>query len=208
MGVSFQQSETCKNLMRAFAGESQARNRYTMAAEQAKQQQLEVISQIFLYTADQERAHAKVFYDLLGEMAGETIDIEGSFPVDISEDIPSLLRSAQHNEHEEESFDYPAFAAAADKEGYKAISRIFEMIAQVEGDHAKRFGQLADMMEQNKLFVSNVETGWICLNCGTKVTSAMAPAQCPVCKHDRGWFVRVEYSPWVCGEGCDVKQGN
>ena len=109
MATDFKQSETMKNLMRAFAGESQARNRYTFAASQANKQGLYVIEQIFQITADQEKEHAKVFYDQLQELAGENIQIDGGYPVDISPNISELLKMAQHNEYEEHDDVYKHF---------------------------------------------------------------------------------------------------
>ncbi len=100
MAVEFKNSETKDNLMRAFAGESQARNRYTFAASQAQKDGLHVISAIFAFTASQEKEHAEIFYNHLKEMAGETIFIDGGYPIDISEDISELLSMAQHNEYE------------------------------------------------------------------------------------------------------------
>ena len=101
MATDFKQSETMKNLMRAFAGESQARNRYTFAAGQAHQQGLYVIEKIFRFTADQEKEHAEIFYNQLKELAGETIEIDGTYPVDLSPNMTELLKMAQHNEYEE-----------------------------------------------------------------------------------------------------------
>ena len=101
MAVNFKTSETKLNLMRAFAGESQARNRYTFAAQLAKEQKLHVVEAVFTFTADQEKEHAQVFYNHLKEMAGETIQIDGGYPVDISQSVLELLRFAQHNEYEE-----------------------------------------------------------------------------------------------------------
>ncbi len=107
--MDFQNSETKLNLMRAFAGESQARNRYTMAAEAAKKQGLPIIASLFTFTADQERAHAEIFYNHLKPFAGETIHIDGGYPVDISDSIVDLLRAARHNEYEEYESVYRAF---------------------------------------------------------------------------------------------------
>ena len=118
MAVDFKTSETKDNLMRAFAGESQARNRYTFAAEKAKEQKLQVIEAVFCYTADQEKEHAEVFYNHLKEMAGETIHIDGGYPVDLSDDIIQLLEKAQHNEYEEHDPIYKSFGDKAMEEGY------------------------------------------------------------------------------------------
>lgn len=101
MAVDFRTSETAKNLMRAFAGESQARNRYTFAASQAKKQKLHVIDAIFTFTANQEKEHAEIFFDHLQELLGETIQIDGTYPVEPYDEVPKLLRAAQHNEYEE-----------------------------------------------------------------------------------------------------------
>ena len=100
MAVNFSESMTKENLMRAFAGESQARNRYTIAAERAEKEGMLTIAEIFRYTADQERAHAERFYDLLKDLSGETIHIDGSYPVDQQDSLTGLLRAAEHNEHE------------------------------------------------------------------------------------------------------------
>jgi len=201
MAVDFKTSETKENLMRAFAGESQARNRYTFAAEQAKQQKLHVVEAVFTYTADQEKAHAKVFYDHLSELSGETIHIDGGYPIDISSSITELLRMAQHNEYEEHDDVYQAFAQKARDEGFQKVAASFQMIAQIEKMHGDRFGRLAQLLEENKLFISDVKTGWICLNCGHIYEGEQVPEKCPVCDHDRGYFVRLEFSPYV-GKCC------
>ena len=113
MAVDFKNSETKENLMRAFAGESQARNRYNFAASKAKGQHMHVIEEVFNYTAGQEREHAEIFYKYLKELSGETIHVDGGYPVDISEDIAKLLRMAQHNEYEEHDSVYKAFGEKA-----------------------------------------------------------------------------------------------
>jgi rubrerythrin len=194
--MDFKNSETKTNLMRAFAGESQARNRYTFAASQAKKEKLYVIEQVFKYTAGQEKEHAEIFYNHLKEMAGETITIDGGYPVDIADNVTQLLRYAQHNEYEEHDPVYKAFGDKAQEEGFPKIAASFHMIAGIEKVHGDRFGRFADLLEQNKLFVSNVETGWICLNCGYVYTGTQAPKQCPVCSHDQGYFIRLELSPF------------
>lgn len=197
MNVPFAQSETKHNLLRAFAGESQARNRYTFAAGLAKRKGLEVIQSVFLFTADQERAHAKVFYDLLADQAGENISIDGTYPIDNYDDILRHLRAAQHNEYQEHQVDYARFADIAKQEAFPEVGQIFHMIAQIEKTHGDRFGQFADLVENNELFISKAETGWMCLNCGQIIHSTMAPALCPVCKHGQGFFVRLELAPFV-----------
>lgn len=197
MAVDFQTSETKENLMRAFAGESQARNRYTFAAGQAKQQKLHVIEAVFTFTANQEKEHAEIFYNHLKEMAGKSIQIEGDYPVDISDSILDLLRYAQKNEYEENNPVYQAFGDKAMEEGFPKIANSFHQIAKIEKIHGDRFGELADLLEQNKLFVSDVECGWMCLNCGHVFTGKEAPEKCPVCDHDRGYFIRLELAPYT-----------
>lgn len=194
--MEFKQSETMRNLMRAFAGESLARNRYTMAAAQAKQNNLYVINFLFTYTADQEKEHAEIFYKHLQEMAGENIQIEGTYPVDIDPKLSQLLKMAQHNEYEEHDDVYKKFAEQAKAEGFENVANSFHMIGDIEKTHGDRFGKFAECLEKNELFVSNVETKWICLNCGHIIEAKGAPQKCPVCSHDQGYFIRMELSPF------------
>lgn len=196
MAVDFKNSETKDNLMRAFAGESQARNRYTFAASQAKKENLYIIEAVFRFTAEQEKEHAEIFYNHLKEMAGETIHVDGGYPVDLAEDVSKLLRMAQHNEYEEHDPIYKTFGSKAREEGFDKVAASFEMIAEIEKYHGDRFGQFAKWLETQKLFVSDVKTSWICLNCGYIYEGEWAPKKCPVCDHDQGYFVRLELSPY------------
>ncbi len=196
MSVAFEQSQTRVNLLRAFAGESQARNRYTFAASLAKKKNLYVLESVFTFTADQERAHAKVFYNLLQPVSGQNIQIDGRYPVELYPDLLQHLRSAQHNEYQEWEHDYKGFAKIAKEEGFPEVSHIFSMISEIEKTHGDRFGKFADLLEQEKLFVSDVEVKWMCLNCGQIIDATMAPAVCPVCKHPQGYFVRWELAPF------------
>ena len=196
MSIAFEQSETRLNLLRAFAGESQARNRYTFAAGLAKKKNLQVIEGIFTFTANQERVHAKVFYNLLQSVSGENLRIDGTYPVELYPELLQHLRSAQHNEYQEWDHDYKGFAKAAKEEGFEEISHTFSMISEIEKTHGDRFGRFADLLEQGKLFVSDVEVKWMCLNCGQIIDATMAPAVCPVCKHPQGYFIRWELAPF------------
>lgn len=198
--MDFSKSTTRENLMRAFAGESQARTRYTLAAAQAKREGLYVIDCIFRYTAEQELEHAEIFYGHLSEAAGETVHIDGGYPVDIADGTAKLLRMAQHNEYEEHDDVYKSFAECAADEGFQKIAASFSMIGEIERVHGNRFGRFADFLESGKLFVSDVKTSWICLNCGNVIEAAAAPSMCPVCSAERGYFVRLELSPFegVC----------
>lgn len=197
MAVSFKDSETKDNLMRAFAGESQARNRYTLAAEQAERENLYVVQAVFKFTADQEKEHAEIFYKHLSRLAGETIHVDGGYPVDITDSISELLRMAQHNEYEEHDPIYKAFGDKAMEEGFLEVAGSFYNIAEIEKRHGDRFGTLAELLEQEKLFVSDVKTGWMCLNCGFVFEGVKVPDQCPVCQHDKGYFIRMELAPFT-----------
>lgn len=196
MSVTFENSETHRNLLRAFAGESQARNRYTFAAGMAKKKNLQVVEAVFTFTANQEEAHAKVFYQKLDALAGKHIAIDGTYPIDLYPDILAHLRAAQHNEYQEWEHDYAGFAKVANQEGFPEIAKTFDMIAQVEKTHGDRFGTFADLLESGKLFVAETEVKWMCLKCGHVVESTMAPAVCPICKHPQGYFVRLELAPF------------
>ncbi len=195
--MDFKNSETKENLMRAFAGESQARNRYTFAASQAKQQKMHVVEAVFSFTANQEKEHAEIFYNYLKELSGENIHIDGSYPVDIYESVLEVLRAAQHNEYEEFDPVYKAFGDKAMEEGFPKVAASFHHIAGIEKIHGDRFGQLADLLEQNKLFINDVECKWMCLNCGFVYEGKEAPQRCPVCDHDKGFFIRLELAPYT-----------
>ena len=196
---AFAHSQTRENLMRAFAGESQARNRYTIAAGIAHKSGLAVIQGLFLFTADQEKAHAKQFYRQLHDLGGQTIRVDGTYPVDLYADLLDYLRAAQHNEYGEWEHDYANFARTAMEEGFPLVGKLFENIANVEKIHGDRFGRYADMLEQGQLFASDVKVEWMCLNCGYVVDATAAPAHCPVCRHPQGYFVRVELAPYHSG---------
>lgn len=201
MSIAFDQSETKDNLMRAFAGESQARNRYQFAAGQARKEGLYVVEAVFNFTASQEQSHAKVFYNHLKELAGKNIEVDGKYPVDIYDNSIKLLRAAQHNEYEEHDDVYKHFGEVAEEEGFKQVAKSFEMIAGIEKIHGNRFGKFADLLENNQLFVSNVSVHWMCLNCGYIYEGTEVPPKCPVCSHDKGFFVRLELAPYTSAPG-------
>ncbi len=195
--MDLKNSQTKDNLMRAFAGESQARNRYTFAASLAKKQHYHVIEEVFTFTANQEKEHAEIFYNHLKELAGENIHIDGSYPVDIEDDIGKLLRSAQHNEYEEYDPVYKSFGDIAKEEGFSKIAASFYMIAGIEKTHGDRFARFAQLYEEKKLYVEEVEVGWMCLKCGHVHWGKEAPRQCPVCRHDQGYFIRLTLAPFA-----------
>ncbi len=199
--VDFMDSKTRENLMRAFAGESQARNRYTFAASAARKEKLEAVARVFEFTADQERAHAKVFYDLLLPSAGQNIAIDGNYPIDLSDKTLDLLKAARHNEYEEFEHDYAAFAEIAHREGFDLIGGQFQLIAQIEKTHGDRFGLLAELLEKGTLFGGdNHQEVWMCLNCGEIITASLAPQVCPVCRHGQGYYVRLDMAPYTAGK--------
>lgn len=198
MPIDFKDSVTKENLMRAFAGESQARNRYEFAAGIAKKQNLQVVEMVFKFTADQEKAHAEVFYNHLNQCAGETICVDGGYPVDISNDVCELLKFAQHNEYEEHDDVYQNFGNKAKEEGFDAIAQSFFEIAKIEKTHGDRFAKLAELLKDNKLFVSDVKCKWMCLNCGNILEVEQVPQVCPVCQHDKGYYIRLELAPYTC----------
>ena len=196
--MDLKDSRTKQNLMRAFAGESQARNRYTFAAELAQQNGLYVIKKIFDFTAEQEKEHAKVFYDFLNEAEGENINIDAGYPVNTSKDVLTQLKNALHNEFEEADSAYKEFGDIAKEEGFTHIAGKFYLIADIEREHARRFEEVAKLMEENKLFVSDVKTGWMCLGCGYIVESEIEPQNCPVCDSGQGFFIRMSMAPYMC----------
>lgn len=193
--MDLRESKTRENLMRAFAGESQARNRYTFAAAAARSAGLHWVERVFYLTAEQEKEHAELFLAHLAQCEGENIHIDAAYPVQNNAWTPDkLLRAAQHGEYEEAHEVYPAFAAIAKEEGFYAIASTFEQIAEIEQTHGDRFGQLARRAEEGTLFKSTKEVAWMCLNCGHVHYGTYAPPVCPTCKHAQGYFVRLEGS--------------
>ena len=200
MGIQFKDSQTKVNLMKAFAGESQARNRYTFAAEEAREQGLYAIQEVFLFTANQERAHAERFYDLLKSLSGEIIEICGGFPVDKQDTVEGLLEAAQHNEYEEADDVYIAFGNTAKEEGFMEVASAFFQIAEIEKIHGDRFGQLAEMLKNGTYFETKESEKWMCLNCGNIHTGKKLPGVCPVCRYEKGYFIPLELAPYKTKE--------
>lgn len=196
MGLLLKDSKTKANLMKAFAGESQARNRYTFAAVKANNEKLYVLEWVFKYTANQELAHANIYYNHLKELSGDNISIEASYPVDIYDTLDKLLKSAQHNEYQEHDVDYANFAKIAHEEGFSQIASSFELIAKVEKVHGDRFGAFADAYINGKLFKCDTEVEWYCSNCGHVHKGKQAPMNCPVCSHPQGYFMRFDLTPF------------
>lgn len=182
-------SKTKENLMRAFAGESQARNRYTFGASVAKKEGYHILEQLFTYTADQEKAHAWQFMQRLKEFSGKEIDICGSYPVEVESSTLTLLREAEKHEKAEFGEIYSDFAKIAKEEGFQPIAYLFEKIGSIENVHSERFARYADQLENNTLFKKEDEVQWMCTNCGYVLEAKEAPLTCPVCQHPQGYFI-------------------
>lgn len=184
-------TKTLENLMKSFAGEAQARLRYTYFASVAGKEGYKQIQNIFMETAENEKEHAKVFMKL----ALEHLDGENPAPVDINATYPfaygdtkANLRSAAEGEHEEAEVDYPAFAKTAKEEGFDDIAERFLLIADVESHHEERFLKLLENIEKDKVFKKDEKVFWKCLNCGYVHEGDEAPEICPACVHSQAYF--------------------
>ena len=196
MAKSVKGTQTEKNLLTSFAGESQARMRYTYFASVAKKEGYEQIAAIFTETADQEKEHAEIFYDYLKPLDKETIFIDGGYPVDLEKNTLAQLNAAAHNEYEEHDVVYKSFAEVAEKEGFTQIAATFRMIAGIEKTHGERFRYLADLLGEGRLYAREEKNSWVCTNCGYIYEGEEPPQYCPVCHHDQGYFAGQELSPW------------
>ena len=185
---SLKNTKTAENLMKAFAGESQARNRYTFYASVARKEGLRQIEALFLETAENEMEHAKLFFKyLLPELQGQMVKIEGDYPAALA-DTASNLEAAAGGEHEEWNDLYPAFAKVADDEGFPEIARTFRAVALVEAKHEARYSKLLSNIREKKVFRREEKRLWKCRNCGYILEAKEAPAECPVCKHPQEYF--------------------
>lgn len=195
--MDFNTSKTRENLMRAFAGESQARNRYTCAQAQMIAQKQFMLADLFRFTAEQEKEHAEIFYDhLKTNGAGET-QIQAAFPVDKDScDIACLLSESASHEFKESGEIYKTFAQTAREEGFAQIAQDFENIASIESTHGQRFERMAQLYKDGKLFSSDESTKWICLNCGYILEGTQVPQNCPVCHGEQGYYIRLDMADW------------
>jgi rubrerythrin len=178
-------SRTEKNLLAAFAGESQARNRYTFFASAAKKEGYEQIASIFLETADNEKEHAKRFFRFL---EGGMAEFTASFPAGIIGTTAQNLKSAAEGEHEEWTKLYPGFGDVAEQEGLPGAAAAFRYIAKVEVEHEKRYRKLLENLETGKIFKKTEKKTWICRNCGYHHEGTEALEQCPTCLHPKSYF--------------------
>ena len=194
--IDFKNSVTKQNLLRSFAGECQAWRRYQFAASIAKTQKLQVLYHLFNYTSEQEKEHAEIFYNHLREFNGQEIAIDGSYPIDNSQNLEELLRLASQHEMDEHTTVYKNFGDIAHDEGFATIAESFRMIAAIEKTHSERFSHYANLLKNNQLFKNDTPVAFLCLNCGHIHMATEAPKTCPVCSHDQGYFIRREYSPF------------
>lgn len=178
-------TETEKNLLKAFVGESQARMRYTYFASVAKKEGYEQISAIFTETADNEKEHAKVFFKYLKNACADIMTTASS--IELKDTVACLLAAAE-GEHEEWSDMYPAMADVAEQEGFPAIAESFRRIAIVEKHHEDRYLQLAQNIKDGTVFLKDGEVWWKCRNCGYIEKATEAPKLCPACKHPQAFF--------------------
>ena len=182
---SLKGTETEKNLLTAFAGESQARNRYSFFASQAKKEGYEQISAIFLDTADNEKEHAKVLFKLL---EGGEVEISARFPAGVIANTVANLKESADGERFEHSEMYPSFAETARKEGFAEIANTFLNIAAAEKGHERRFLALKKNLDEGIVFKRGGKVFWRCRNCGYLHEGDEAPAECPACKHEQAYF--------------------
>ena len=178
-------SKTEKNLLTAFAGESQARNRYTFFASQAKKEGFIQVSLAFEETAQQEKEHAKRFFK---ELQGGEVEITGAFPAGVIGSTAENLKAAADGEHHEWGSMYPDFADVADEEGFKGVGIIFRNVSVAEKQHERRYRGLLDGIEKGTVFRKDKPVKWRCLNCGYVHEGEEAPQACPACAHPQAYF--------------------
>ncbi|MDE5982434.1 MAG: rubrerythrin family protein [Duncaniella sp.] len=184
---SIKGTKTEHNLLAAFAGESQARSRYTLFAQKAKEEGYEQIAKIFLITADQELSHAQMFFNRL---EGGMVEINAAYPAGIVADTMTNLREAAAGEREEWSDLYASFAQIALDEGFKDVAMMFKNVAKVEIEHEKRYLRLLERLTTDTEFSTEEETEWQCMHCGYVHKGKSAPKRCPVCGKEQGYFER------------------
>jgi len=178
-------TQTEKNLLTAFAGESQARNRYTYFASKAKKEGYVQIAAIFEETANQEKEHAKRFFKFL---EGGDVEISGAFPAGVIGTTLDNLKAAAGGEHYEHTVMYPEFAKTAREEGFEAIAMVFDAISNAEKQHEKRYNDLSANIEGGEVFKRGEAVKWRCINCGYVHEGDEAPEMCPACAHPKAYY--------------------
>lgn len=185
MKKSIKGTRTEQNLLKAFAGESQAKNRYEFAAKVAREEGYEQIAAIFMETAAQEQSHAKKFFSYL---EGGMVEITASFPAVKTDTTVENLRQAAAGEHEEWSDLYPEFARVAEEEGFKQIATLFRAVCVSEQGHEERYLKLLDNIMKNKVFEREEKVLWYCRKCGYIHSGTKALKNCPACGHPQAYF--------------------
>ncbi len=183
--MSIQGTKTEQNLLKAFAGESQAKNRYEFYAKVAKKEGFEQISEIFMITAQQEQSHAKTFFRFL---EGGPVVVTATYPAGRIGTTSENLEAAAMGENEEWTQLYPKFAEEAADEGFKSVAAMFKIIAKIEALHEKRFKKLLANILEGKVFERDSEVRWVCRKCGHVHVGKVAPKMCPGCGHPQGYF--------------------
>jgi rubrerythrin len=183
--MEFRGSQTEKNLLAAFAGESQARNRYTYFASSARKEGFEQIANIFSETAENEKEHAKIFFQYL---EGGDAEITAAYPAGMIKDTQSNLRAAADGEQMEWTRIYSDFGKTAKEEGFLQVAQSFEQIAKVEKFHESRYRKLIANLVNGEVFKKKAPVKWHCANCGYVFEGTEAPPQCPACKHPQAFY--------------------
>ena len=178
-------SQTEKNLLAAFAGESQARTRYTFFSSTAKKEGYEQISAIFQETSDNEKEHAQLFFN---HLKGGLVEIKAAYPAGLTGTTAQNLLAAAEGEKLEWGTLYPSFGDTAEKEGFPDVARTFRNVAKVEAFHERRYRKLLTSVEQGKVFKKDAPIKWKCRNCGFVFEGTEVPEKCPVCSHPRSYF--------------------
>jgi rubrerythrin len=185
MGKSIKGTHTEKNLLAAFAGESQARNRYTFFASAARKEGLEQVANIFIETAENEKEHAKVFFK---HLEGGDTQITATYPAGIIKDAKSNLEAAAAGENLEWTVLYQDFAKTAKDEGFPEVARSFEQVSKVEKFHEARYRKLIGNLCGGEVFKKKTAVKWHCINCGYVIEGAEAPKECPACAHPQSFY--------------------
>ncbi len=185
MAKSIKGTKTEQNLLKAFAGESQARNRYTYFASAARKEGLEQIANIFIETSENEKEHAKVFFK---HLEGGDAEITAVYPAGAIKDTKTNLESAAAGENMEWTTLYQDFAKTAGDEGFPEVARSFEQIAKVERFHESRYRKLIDNIAAKEVFKKKSEVKWHCTNCGYVSEGQEPPKECPACKHPQAYY--------------------
>lgn len=181
-------TKTEQNLLKAFAGESQARMRYNLYAKKAREEGYEQIAAIFLETAEQEAMHASRFFSCLD---GGKVDIEAAYPAGPVGTTRENLKHAAEGENEEWSHLYPEFANVAEEEGFKKVAQLFRIIAKAEVTHENRYLKLMENIDSDRVFKSEDTVKWYCRKCGYVHESRNAPVTCPACLHQKAFFEKM-----------------